>query len=68
VQTQENLYRTTYSKTLDHGYRFDRMRAPFNVLDIATDGQLTFVYVDPRNTKAAAVYTEEGKKKKANLL
>ncbi len=67
VQTQVNLYRTQYSKSLDHNYRFDRLKAPFNVTDVATDGTLTFVYVDPKHTRAGAIYTEEGKKNKANI-
>ena len=67
VQTQVNLYRTQYSKSLDHNYRFDRLKAPFNVTDVATDGTLTFVYVDPKHTKAGAIYAEEGKKKKPSI-
>ncbi len=67
LQTQVNLYRTQYTKTLDHAYHFDRLKAPFNVTDISTDGTLTFVSVDPKHTKAGAIYTEEGKKNKANL-
>ncbi|MDQ2839614.1 MAG: TrbG/VirB9 family P-type conjugative transfer protein [Acidobacteriota bacterium] len=67
VKTAENLYRTQYSKTLDHGFRYDRLKAPFNITDIATDGTMTFVYVDKNHTKPGAIYTEEGKKNKANL-
>lgn len=67
VQTQMNRYRTEYSKQLDHSYRFDRLKAPFNVTDVATDGTLTFVYVDAKHTKPGAIYTEEGKKNKASL-
>ncbi len=67
VKTQVNVYRTQYSKSLDHGYRFDRLKSPFNVTDVATDGTFTFVSVDKDHTKPGAIYTEEGKKNKANL-
>jgi hypothetical protein len=67
IQVQVNRYRTQYSKQLDHNYSFDRLKEPFNVTDVATDGTLTLVYVDPKRTKAGAIYVEEGKKKKPSI-
>jgi type IV secretory pathway VirB9-like protein len=67
LREQMNLYRTQYKKREDHQYKFDRLKAPFNFTDISTDGTFTYVYVDPKHTKVGSIYTEEGKKHKANL-
>ncbi|MFL6354101.1 MAG: TrbG/VirB9 family P-type conjugative transfer protein [Bryobacteraceae bacterium] len=63
VQAQLNRYRADYSKQIDHNYRFDRLKAPFHVTDVSTDGSFTYIYVDPKHAQPGTPYVVDGAKK-----
>ncbi len=63
ANTQIALDRTSYSKQEDHSYRYERLKAPFHLQDVYTDGTFTFLYVDPKRTQAGTPYVEDGSRK-----